>query len=264
MRWRTSRQAHNKGAWFLFVAAVVVVLAWTGQEKLQPLVTRQSAPAPPTAGPVPSAARGAMAGVHAPAHNSPSHDAGSAISTSISTHAPRPEEAAGARPTAAVPGPVDNPPPVETPSVPAPAPAEVDGEQKQTGGSTDNMAQEAGGWDQHGEAGALDDDDSHGLFAEELREDDDDAGAVETRSAATAMTTIKATAATTGSSSSSSSSMTVAECVASYGQRHFLREEQRGAPPILYSFPGKLDSSHHGVVPSNPFAVWTSVVLRGF
>lgn len=64
-----------------------------------------------------------------------------------------------------------------------------------------------------------DDDDSHELFAEELKEDDDD----------------DETSTTT-----SSSSMTVAECAASYGKRHFLREDQRTAPPILYSFPGKL------------------------
>lgn len=149
---------------------------------------------------------------------SQTHDeAGGATSTSTSLlmrRAPQPEDAAAGAGATATSGPaVNDHGPMETPFVVAPAaPSAPETKDKQDARTMDD-----------------DDDDRHELFAEELKaEDDDDAAAT-----------------TTGTGS-----MTVAECAASYGGRHFLRENQRTAPPILYSFPGKLKldsslASHH-------------------
>lgn len=181
----------DKVAWFLFGAAlVVIILAGTGQEKLQWDL------AAPTAG-TPLPAPGLLP-----------HDAQDANSNPLLTHALQREEAAGA---------------TALPEAVVPATDEAEDKQEWSGWS--------GGMEQ--EASAMEDDDGHGLFAEELRadddDDDDDDAVVGHRTTATSTTTVMR---------SSSSRLTVAECVASYGQRHFLREEQRAAPPILYSFPG--------------------------
>ena len=205
----------RKAAWGLVAAAAVIILAWTGQEKLQSLATRWELD-PPTA----------VTGAHA-------------AWTSLLMQASQPEDAVGAAGPTAMPGPVTNDRPMETPAVVAPAVPKTEAEQDlDRNDGSGEVEQEAGGRE---EASAVDDDDSHQLFAEELREDDDDDEAVVVRPRSTAA---PAAAATT---TASSSSMTVSECVANYGTRHFLRDDQPTAPPILYSFPGKRDS-----IPPNP------------
>lgn len=281
-RARASRVRVRQAAWGVVVVATVIILAWTGQEKLQSLATRWDLD-PPTA----------MAGAHAEG----------AASTSLLMQASKPEDAAGAAGPTAMPGPVHERP-METPPFVAPSAPETEEAGRQDLDRNDGsgaVEQEAGGWDEDAEASAMDDDDSHELFAEELKvgDDDDEAVVVRPRSPAAPKTegeqdldrndgsgevdqeaggredaspvddddshelfaeelredddddeavvvrprspAAPAAAATT-TASSSSSSMTVSECVANYGTRHFLRDDQPTAPPILYSFPGKRDS----------------------